>query len=115
MKLEIKTQNNIVIVKILEPELTSAKSPELKTELLRLAGEGKMNILLNLDSVAYMDSSGLSALLFGRRQIVPSGGNLKLACLSDNVKALIKIAQLDKIFDVFESVENALKAWGSDN
>ncbi len=115
MKLEIKIQNNIVIVKILESELTSAKSPELKTELLRLAGEGKINILLNLDSVSYIDSSGLSALLFGRRQIVPLGGDLKLACLSDNVKALLKIAQLDRIFDVFESVEKALTVWNSGN
>ena len=108
MKLGIKTEDNAVILEVLETELTSAKAPELKTELLRVVSEEKVNILVNLKSVSYIDSSGLSALLFGRRQVEPVGGVLKLCCLSDSVMGMIKIAQLDRVFNIYDTEEEAL-------
>jgi anti-anti-sigma factor len=111
MKLDIVTQDNLAIVRINETELTSSKSPELKTELLKLVSEGYVNILVNLGMVSYIDSSGLSALLFGRRQAIPSNGNLKLSCISGNIMDMIKIAQLDKVFDIFDTEEEAIESF----
>ena len=111
MNLDIVTQNNLAIVRIVESEINSEKSPEFKTELLRLVTEGYINILVNLGMVSYVDSSGLGALLFGRRQVVPLDGDLKLTCLSDNVMAMIKIAQLDRVFDIFDTEEEAIESF----
>ena len=111
MNLDIVKQDNLAIVRIGESELNSPKSPELKTELLRLVSEGYINILVNLGMVSYIDSSGLGALLFGRRQVAPLDGDLKLSCLSDNVIAMVKIAQLDRVFDIFDTEEEAVKSF----
>ena len=111
MNLDIVTQDNLAIVRVNELELTSGKSPKLKTELLKLVSEGYINILVNLGMVSFIDSSGLSALLFGRRQVVPLYGALKLSCLSDNVMAMIKIAQLDRVFDIFDTEDEAIESF----
>ena len=108
MKLEIETKDRIALIRINESELTSVCSPELKTELLKLVSEGYIFIIINLKSVIYVDSSGLSSLLFGKRQVSAQEGDIKLCCLSDSVSKMIEIAQLNRIFKIFDTEEDAV-------
>ena len=110
MKLDIKTKDRFAIIRINESELTSVCAPELKTEILRLLGEGYVFIVVNLETVGYVDSSGLSSLLFGKRQVGAQDGNLKLCCLSGSVLKMLQIAQLDKIFEIFDTEDEAVKS-----
>ena len=111
MKLDITKQVKLAIVKVDENKLTTVNAPDLKTEFLRLVGEGYMNILVNLENVEYADSSGLGALLFGRRQVSPLKGDLKLSCPSDAVLSLVKISQLDRVFEIFDTEEEGIKSF----
>ena len=110
MKLDIETKEKFAIIRINEAELTSVGAPELKTELLRLVSEGYILIIVNLEKVAYADSSGLSSLLFGKRQVGAQDGNLKLCCLSNSVLKMLQIAQLDSIFEIFDTEDDAVKS-----
>lgn len=111
MRLDIKTKDRLAVIKINESELISSFAPELKTELLRLVSEGYINIIANLKKVSYVDSSGLSALLFGRRQVTSANGNLKLCCISDEVMEMIKIAQLNRVFDILGTEKEAIESF----
>ena len=111
MKLDVSKQVKLAVIKLGDKNLDTMNAPELKTEFLKLVGEGYTNILVNMENVNHADSSGLGALLFGRRQVTPLEGDLKLTCLSDTVLSLVKIAQLDRVFEIFDNEEEAVKSF----
>jgi len=52
----------------------------------------------------------LSSLLFAERQMRENGGSVKLAGLTENVASLIKISQLERVFSIHTTVEDAMSA-----
>lgn len=86
--------------------LNAQNASELKAELVLLNNKGINNIIVDLTSTKYCDSSGLSALLMGNRLCKDTSGKFVLCGLQDNVMKMIKIAQLDKVL-LFEANQNA--------
>jgi len=109
LNLDIKRLENLTIVRLKEKRFDSSKSPFLKTEFLKLISEGIKNILLNLEEVENIDSSGLGSFNFGKRQLNSINGDLKLCCLQDKVENLLKISKLNRIYDVYETEEDGIK------
>ena len=68
MKYQIEKNENVQIIRIKEERLDSNLAPELKTIFLVLTKHENAKILIDLEQVSYVDSSGLGALLFGFRQ-----------------------------------------------
>ncbi|HHS13200.1 MAG TPA: anti-sigma factor antagonist [bacterium] len=109
MKSERNSIGDIVIVRINEKNLTSHEAPELKTALLELfMGEGEY-FILNLKDVEHMDSTGLGAFLFGVRQAERYDKDLVFCELSERIRSLIRIAQLEQVFEVYTSEPDAVR------
>ncbi|MBX7224797.1 MAG: STAS domain-containing protein [Chitinophagales bacterium] len=104
MKFSVEKYDNTVILELQENRLNSLTAPKLKSEFLFFNAEGYKNIILNLEEVEYVDSSGLSAILVGNRVCKDADGSFVLTGLHDNVKKLIKISQLDGILSVVPTV-----------
>jgi anti-sigma B factor antagonist len=66
-------------------------------------------VLINLQKVEYIDSSGLATLVEILKNIKSYGGKLRLSNLSNKVKSLFEITKLEKLFDIFDSHDEALK------
>jgi anti-anti-sigma factor len=77
--------------------------------LLIINSEGYNNIILDLTDSQYCDSSGLSAVLVGNRVCRNAGGNFILTGLSEPIKKLISISQLDQVLSISPSLEHALQ------
>ena len=103
-------QSDTSIIKVNELRLDRSKTPVFKTELLRLIASGSKKILVNLEKVNSIDSSGLGALTFGKRQLDEIGGEISVCCLQEKVLSLFRIAALDRVFPIFDTVEDALKS-----
>ncbi len=110
MKFTIDKQEKYTIFKLNEEKLDSSIAPQLKSELITLHAEGVKNIILDLAEVKYTDSSGLSALLTGNRVVSENEGIFILAKLSDHTMKLVKISQLDSVFNILPTVEEAVDA-----
>lgn len=110
MKYTIDKQDKYSTLKLHEEKLDSSIAPKLKSELITIHAEGVKNIILDLSSVKYTDSSGLSALLVGNRVVHESGGIFVLSGLSDHTTKLIKISQLDSVLNILPTVEEAVNA-----
>lgn len=109
MKFREEDSNGVKILRLEEARLDASISSELKTEILRLVEqEAVVNLLVDLQKVDYIDSSGLGALLFGHRHIKTNDGRMKLVHLNQKVQTLIKIAQLEDVFDRHNSEKEAL-------
>lgn len=112
MHFTLDKNEKYVVVKLHEQKLNTLIAAELKSELLLLNTQGYNNIILDLSESIYCDSSGLSAILVGNRLCRNSNGSFVISGLSETVKKLIQISQLDKVLnitgDALEAVDYVL-------
>ena len=109
MKFSIDKQEKYVVFKLHEQKLNTLIAAELKSELLLLNTQGFNNIILDLTDSLYCDSSGLSAILVGNRLCRNSSGAFVTTGLSDAVRKLIQISQLDQVLAITATLEAAIE------
>jgi anti-sigma B factor antagonist len=107
MEFKIDKFENHTLIKVLEEKLDTHIAPTLKSELVLVSGNGEKNIILDLSSCRYCDSSGLSAILVANRLCKNSAGTFVLTGLTDAVERLITISQLDTVLNITGSVKDA--------
>ena len=73
--------------------------------------QDKKNIVVDLGSVKFMNSSGLGMLISGFTTIKNGGGSLKLANATEKINSLLVITKLITIFENFNSVDEAVKSF----
>lgn len=108
MKFTVDKHEKYVLIKLNESKLNSLISPQLKSELILTNTEGQRNMILDLSSVKYSDSSGLGSLLVGHRICKKSEGIFILTGINENVSRLISISQLDNVLTIVGSVEEGI-------
>ncbi len=107
MKFTLDKKDSYTVFSLLEPKLNTLFAPDLKSELTILHNEGIRNIILDLENVTFVDSSGLSAILVGNRLCKAIGGSLIVAAPTENVNRLMKISQLNNILTIIATVQQA--------
>jgi len=108
MKFSVDKHEKYVLVKLNESKLNSIITPQLKSELILMNTEGQRNIILDLSSIKFADSSGLSSLLVGHRLCKNADGTFILVGLNDSVARLVTISQLDNVLSVVNTTEEAI-------
>lgn len=83
-------------------------APKLRERLVELIDEGHEKVLVNLDGVGFMDSTGLGTLIGGLKRMKEREGLLSLVCSSRPVLRILKITGLDAVFSIHDTVEQAL-------
>ena len=83
-------------------------SPALRGELLKLVKTGASVIVINLQDVEFMDSSGLATLVEALQLTRKQKSKIKLINLCHRVRSIFEIARLDAIFEIFDSEAEAL-------
>lgn len=111
MDFNVESNGDIKIIRLSDARLDTTLAPDLKTKLLGLAEADEPQILIDLKSVEYADSSGLGAILFGIRRARDNGGSCKLVNLNNRVLSLIRIAKLDHVIEAFDDEMEALKSF----
>lgn len=109
MNFEIEEKNGTLIFSLHEKRLDSDLAPDLKGEFLIICTSAIKELIINLSSVQFCDSSGLSALLFADRQMRENGGRVRLVGVTEQVASLMKISQLDRVFSIHSTVQEALE------
>ncbi|MGI4021047.1 MAG: STAS domain-containing protein [Janthinobacterium lividum] len=108
MKFTVDKHEKYVLIKLNESKLNSLISPQLKSELILMNTDGQRNIILDLSTVKFADSSGLSSLLVGHRICKNAEGIFILTGLSDSVARLVSISQLESVFSIVATTEEAI-------
>lgn len=86
-------------------------SAQLRDTLRELVESGTNKIVLNLGEVAYIDSSGLGELVSGFTTVKNSGGELKLANLTQKVNDLLTVTKLYTVFEVHNDEKSAVESF----
>ncbi|SDK80328.1 anti-sigma B factor antagonist [Maridesulfovibrio ferrireducens] len=110
MKLDIKNQQDICIITPGTTRLDASTAVDFKTALLNLIKENNIRILLNLEQIEFIDSSGLGAIISALRQVGVKG-DIKLCNVNKQIMELLRLTRLDKILDSFENEKTALEGF----
>ena len=94
MQFSIDKQDKYTIFTLEEENLNTLLAPHLKSEFVILHNEKTENLVLNLENVKFVDSSGLSAILTANRLWKGTGTFVLTKVEHDNVKKLIEISSL---------------------
>jgi anti-anti-sigma factor len=108
MSFSTKKYDNYTLIVFTTDKLDAVVSPDLKAEFVLINKEGEKNILIDLTSVKYCDSSGLSALLIGNRLCKEANGSFILSSLQAAVQKLVTISQLDNILNITPTLPEAI-------
>jgi len=91
--------------------LTSFESGALRDSISRLLKQHRINIVLNLSDLQYLDSSGIGELARIYVSVVKASGQMKVVGLAPKVEEILKITQLYQVFPEFPSEEAALESF----
>jgi anti-anti-sigma factor len=111
MKFKVTRNGKNTILKLGVKKLDATVTPDLKAEFLILCKPTVADrLIVDLESVEFCDSSGLSALLIADRTMREHGGSVTLVHVHRKVMDLMTISQLDRVFTIEKKLSDALKA-----
>jgi anti-sigma B factor antagonist len=95
--------------------LDASSSKEVEEKLNGLIDDGNSEILINLEDLEYISSSGLRVMLAALKRVKKMDGNIGVACLKSSIKEVFTMAGFDRIFSIYSTEEEALKDFRSGN
>jgi anti-sigma B factor antagonist len=100
-----------LLVVAVEGQLVVGNRAEFKQLVFEQVEAGARRVLVDFSGTAYIDSSGLGALVSLGKRIREAGGVLHLAGLSDDLRTLFELTRLDTLFQLFDTRADALAAF----
>ena len=108
MESKITKYDNAIVINF-SGDIDLQSSPEARKVLLKYVSD-KKTILVDLSKVEYIDSSGIASLVEALQTSRKEGSNLFLVEVSEAASRVLELARLDKVFKIFTTIEEALKA-----
>jgi anti-sigma B factor antagonist len=102
--------DDVTVVTVQADSLDASNATEFKRCVTATVGP-KAKIILDLNRVQFIDSTGCGAILSYLRQLNPVGGDVKLCAVSRPVRSLFELVRMHKILDIFNTRDEAVKAY----
>ncbi len=106
---EVREQDETVFV-VAQGELTLRESPEFHTSLIALCNKAPRRMIINLEGVPFIDSSGVGTLTDIFRRMKRNQGHLGLVGLNKMVRSVFEITKLDQLFSIYDTEEEAMRS-----
>ena len=91
-------------------EIDIYTAPRLRELLIDLAVKGSCQLVVNLDKVGFLDSTGLGVLVGGLRRVRAHDGSLDLVCTQPRILKILKITGLTEVFGIYQTSDQAIAA-----
>lgn len=101
--------NNVLIVTPPNIDLDASNSDEFKKDIAQTIGNHR-KVIINMETVGFMDSAGLGAILSAFKKVRADGGTFRIFGLSKEVKALFQLVRMQRLFDIYEDKESAISS-----
>ena len=108
-KIETRQVGDVTVVDLKGKMTIGAGDVQFRHEVKNLLEQGHKKLVLNMEGLKYMDSSGVGELVSTYTTVTNRGCQLKLANLSGKILDLLQITQLLQVFDTFFSVDEAVE------
>ena len=104
--IDVRRVDSAAVVDV-KGEIDVYTAPKLREKLIELVSEGTYRVVVNLEGVDFLDSTGLGVLVGALKRVKAHDGSLSLVCTQDKILKIFKITGLTKVFPIHDSVEQA--------
>ena len=113
MTLEVQTRQTEGGVTVVAPtgRLDVAGAPMLKDAMNDLAQNGPPRVVIDMEGVSFVDSTGLGSVIAALKQIRNRQGELRLAAPNQQVRVVLELTTLDRVFPYYSTLEEALSGF----
>jgi anti-sigma B factor antagonist len=108
----LRTEQDTAVI-ALEGEVDIYSAPQFKEALLAGIEDGATTIIVDLGRVTFIDSTALGVLVSGAKRVRPKNGRLDIVCTDENITRIFEITGLDRIFGIYRTRDEALRAVAS--
>jgi len=109
LKLGHHARDGIEVIDV-RGEIDIYTAPRLRELLIDLVSKGSYQLVVNLDEVGFLDSTGLGVLVGGLRRVRAHDGSLDLVCTQQRILKILKITGLTEVFGIYQTVDQAIAA-----
>ena len=104
--------NNILVVSFDSiTRLNAVIAEPVKEELKALFNQSNTKLIINLENIKYIDSTGFSVFLSVKKVAGSNGGQFKLCNLSPDVMRLFEMLQLNYVFQIYPTLDECVKSF----
>ncbi|MGV3617593.1 MAG: STAS domain-containing protein [Fimbriimonas sp.] len=112
MRIETSTNEGVMVARLESESLETGNVAAFRNAITPVV-EKNEQVVLDLSRVAFMDSTGLGAMLSCLRSLKAKNGSLKLASLTPEVEQLFEMVLMDRVFDIYPDATAAAGSFGS--
>jgi anti-sigma B factor antagonist len=91
-------------------EIDVYTAPKLREKLISLVEGGSYQLILDMEGVEFLDSTGLGVLVGGLKRVRAHDGRIDLVCAQSRILRIFKITGLNKVFSIYNTVPEAIAA-----
>ena len=106
---KMEKQGDVAIMTLILDDILHDENEKLMKSFDTLLNEGNKKIILDLSTTNYVSSLILASLVYMLKRAKDGGGNLVFCSVKNRVKEIMSVTNLDKVFDITETREEALK------
>ena len=112
MKIKQNPQDNVMVLELSGKIMGGPDFDKFKDEIGNLVEGGYKNVILDMSGVPWINSTGLGILITGYHSVKAADGVMKICSVKERVLSIFYISQLQNIFDVYATRDEALAAIG---
>lgn len=107
LSLETRHEDGRTIIEV-GGEIDVYTAPRLRDKITELVGEGSYNLVIDMQKVDFLDSTGLGVLVGGMKKVRAHDGSMQLICNQERLLKIFRITGLAKVFAIHDSQADAL-------
>lgn len=108
---KVERVGEVVIVK-LAGRIDIQSALELERQINDIMNMNVNKIVFDFSDVQHLSSSGIRVLISSLRRTTANKGGIKLANVGQNIRKVLKLVELENLFNYYDSTEEAVKAFG---
>lgn len=105
--LEVDDSRTPYTVLAVKGDIDVYTAPRLRAKLVELVSQGARKIVVNLDGVDFLDSTGLGVLVGGLKRVRSHDGDLTVVCTHARILKVFELTGLTEVFRISTSVDEA--------
>ena len=111
MKIRQREIDDVVILDVNGKIMGGPDSEVFQEAIKSLIDSGQRKVLVNLENVNWINSTGLGILIAGFTAMHRSGGKLKLVNVSERIESLFMVTKLSTIFESYQREDEAIQSF----
>ncbi|MGH3487449.1 MAG: STAS domain-containing protein [Actinopolymorphaceae bacterium] len=109
LSLSNRPMGNHMVVEV-AGEIDVYTAPRLREKMVELVNAGHYHLVVDMESVEFLDSTGLGVLVGGLKRVRSHDGSLRIVCTQERLLKIFRITGLTKVFPIHDSVDEAVSS-----